>query len=48
MSDKQVELIIKNQELQIALLSKLLESQPTLNVAEVSKAVEYRQYNTGI
>lgn len=45
MNDKQVEQIIKNQELQIALLSLLLESQPKLNIAEKAKL---REYNRGI
>lgn len=40
MSDKQLEQIIKNQELQIALLSKLLESQPKLNIAEKAKRIQ--------
>lgn len=46
MTDKQVELIIKNQELQIALLTKLLDSQPP-ELTSVEKAVA-KQYYRGI
>jgi len=45
MSDKQVELIISNQEHQIALLMELLQSQPKLNIAEIAKL---REYNRGV
>lgn len=38
MIDKQLEQIIKNQELQIALLTKLLESQPP-ELTSVEKAL---------
>lgn len=48
MSDKQLEQIIKNQELQIALLTKLLESQPKQPRIETAKLKDYRnEYNTG-
>lgn len=44
MKDKHLEEIIKNQELQIALLTELLREQPTLSIAETDKLREYRGY----
>ncbi|MCD8787457.1 hypothetical protein [Staphylococcus gallinarum] len=45
MNDKQLEQIIKNQELIITMLYDLKQVQPTLNVAELSKI---REYNRGV
>lgn len=43
MTDKQVELIISNQEHQIALLMELLQSQPA-QLTSVEKAVAKQYY----
>lgn len=45
---EQLQTIITNQELLIAMLHDIKQAQPTLNIAETAKVKDYRnEYNTG-
>lgn len=44
MNQKDIEQIISNQELIIAMLHDLKQEQPSINIAEVAKKKEYRGY----